>query len=159
MFRPWRRFEEAMKHLALLAALFLAACSSTPQGPQANVAAPEFEIEQTFGPGDVGYPDGPLDVKYELRIRNRSTVPMTFKRLSLRTVNPAGGPYTLTQPLEHTFNVPIPPNGEKTVELWAHARSYGVSMRDREPVTLKGVAYFDTPQGYINQPIIQELQQ
>ena len=148
-----------MKSLAVFAALFLAACSSTPQGPKADVAAPEFEIEQTFGPGDVGYPDGPLDVKYELRIHNRSTVPMTLKRLSLRTVNPAGGAYTLTPPLEHTFNVPIPPNGEKTVELWAHARSYGVSMRDREPVTLKGVAYFDTPQGYVNQPIIQELQQ
>jgi len=148
-----------MKSLAVFAALFLAACSSTPQGPKADVAAPEFEIEQTFGPGDVGYPDGPLDVKYELRIHNRSTVPMTLKRLSLRTVNPAGGAYTLTPPLEHTFNVAIPPNGEKTVELWVHARSYGVSMRDREPITLKGVAYFDTPQGYVNQPIIQELQQ
>ena len=148
-----------MKSLAIFAALFLAACSSTSQGPKAAIPTPEFEIEQTFGPGDVGFPDGPIDVKYELRIVNRSTIPMTFKRLNLRTVNPPGGAYTLTPPLEHPFNLQIPPNGEKTVEMWAHARSYGVSMRDREPVTVKGVAYFDTPQGYYNQPVNEEIQQ
>ena len=148
-----------MKYAAVIAALVLAACSSTSQGPKASITAPDFAIEQTFGPGDLGYPDAQIDVKYELRIQNRSTLPMTFKRLSLHTVNPTGGAYTLTQPLEHTFNVEIPPNGEKTIEMWAHARSYGVSMRDREPVTIKGVAYFDTPQGYYNQPIIQEIQQ
>jgi hypothetical protein len=148
-----------MKYVAVLAVLILAACSSASQGPKANIIEPEFEIEQTFGPGDVGYPDAPIDVKYEIRIQNRSTIPMTFKRLNLHTVNPPGGAYTLTPPLEHPFNVEIPPNGEKTIEMWAHARSYGVSMRDREPVTIKGVAYFDTPQGYYNQPINQELQQ
>ena len=148
-----------MKHLAVFAAILLAACSSTPQGPKADIAAPDFQIEQTFGPGDLGYPEGPIDVKYELRIHNRSTIPMTLRRLNLHTVNPPGGAYTLTQPVEHPFRVEIPPNGEKTVEMWAHAMGYGVSMRDREPVTVKGVAYFDTAQGYYNQPINQELQQ
>lgn len=151
-----------MKQLALFTALLLAACSSassTAQGPKANIVAPDFEIEQTFGPGDVGYPDGPLDVKYEIRIANHSTVPMTLKRVTLRTVNPSGGAYTLTPPLDHSMNVEVPPNGEKNVELWAHARGYGVTLRDREPVTIKGVAYFETPQGYYNQILNQELQQ
>jgi len=148
-----------MKVAAILAVVVLAACSSAPQGPKAEITAPDFDIEQTFGPGDVGYPDAPIDVKYTIRIRNRSTLPMTFRRVNLHTVNPSGGAYTLTPPHEHSFNVEIPPNGEKLVELWVHARSYGESMRDREPVTIKGVAYFDTPQGYYNEPINQELQQ
>jgi hypothetical protein len=147
-----------MKRFALLAALLLAACSSS-QGPKANIPEPQLEIEQTFGPGDLGYPDAPFDVKYEVRVVNRAAVPITLKRVNLHTVNPPGGAYTLTAPLIHPFEVTIPPTGEKTVELWAHAQGYGVSMRDREPVTIKGVAYFQTPQGYINLPISQELQQ
>lgn len=150
-----------MKSAAVLLALvFVAACSSsTPQGPNANISAPDLEVEQTFGPGDLGFPDAPIDVKYQLRIQNRSTIPMTLKRLNLHTVNPPGGAYTLVQPLEHVFNIEVPPGGEKTTEFWVHARSYGVSMRDREPVTIKGVAYFDTPQGYYNLPVNQEIQQ
>jgi hypothetical protein len=148
-----------MKRFAVLAVVLLAACSSAPQGPKANIPAPDFDIDQTFGPGDLGYPDGPLDVKYVLRIRNNSTVPMTLTRVNLHTVNPPGGAYTLTPPLEHPFKLEIPPNDEKSVEMWAHAQSYGVSMRDREPVTVKGVAYFETPQGYYNQILNQEIQQ
>lgn len=149
-----------MKRLTILAAVIvLAACSSASNGPKANLPQPEIDFDQTFGPGDVGYPDAAIDVKYRVRIRNNATVPITLKRINLHTVNPPGGAYTLTQPLQHPFNVTIPPNGEQVVELWAHARSYGVSMRDREPVTLKGIAYYDTPQGYINQALNQEIQQ
>ena len=148
-----------MKQLAVAAIVLLAACSSAPSGPKANIPAPDFDIEQTFGPGDLGYPDGPLDVKYQLHIVNNATIPITLKRVNLHTVNPPGGAYTLTPPLEHPFNEPIPAKGEKTVEMWAHAQGYGVSMRDREPVTVKGVAYFDTEQGIYNQILNQELQQ
>ena len=149
-----------MKRLLAITAIFAAACSSSaPQGPTANIAAPQLDIEQTVGPGEVGYPDGPVEVKYVIRVMNNSTIPMTLKRMNLHTVNPPGGAYTLTPPLQHTMNVAIPPGGEKTFELWVHARSYGVSMRDREPVTIKGVAYYDTPQGYYNQILNQELAQ
>ncbi len=148
-----------MKRFAVLAAVVLAACSSAPSGAEAKIPAPEFDIEQTFGPGDLGYPDGPIDVKYQLRIVNNATIPITLKRVNLHTVNPPGGAYTLTPPLVHPFNVAIPAKGEQTVEMWAHARSYGTSMRDREPVTLKGTAYFDTEQGIYNQILNQEIQQ
>jgi hypothetical protein len=149
-----------MKRLAAAAAILLAvACSSTPQGPKANIPEPGFDVEQTFGPGELGYPEGPIDVKYMLHITNHSTIPMTLKRLNIHTVNPAGGAYTLNPPFEHSFNVVVPPGGEKDVELWAHATGYGVSMRDREPVTVKGIAYFETPQGYYIRNVNQEMQQ
>ena len=149
-----------MRRLAFIAALFLAACSSSSsQGPKATIAAPDVDIDQALGPGDLGFPDAPIDVKYQIRVRNNAAVPITLRRVNLHTVNPPGGAYTLTPPLVHTMNVTIPPSGEQTIEVWAHARSYGVSMRDREPVTVKGVAYFETPQGYYNQILDQEIQQ
>ncbi|HEV2719126.1 MAG TPA: hypothetical protein VG323_03830 [Thermoanaerobaculia bacterium] len=149
-----------MKYLAVLAAIVLAACSSSTQmGSTANITAPDLQIEQTFGPGELGYPDAPIDVKYELHIANHASIPITLKRINLHTVNPPGGAYTLTPPLVHAFNVEIPASGEKVITMWAHARSYGVSMRDREPVTVKGIAYFDTAQGYYNLQVNQELQQ
>ncbi len=148
-----------MKYLAALAAIVLAACSSAQTGSTATITAPDLELEQTFGPGNVGYPDAPIDVKYAIRMTNHAAIPITLKRINLHTVNPPGGAYTLSPPLVHPFNIEIPPNGEKTVEMWAHAQGYGVSMRDREPVTVKGVAYFETAQGYYNLPINQELQQ
>jgi len=150
---------DAMKYLAVLAAIVLAACGSSQPKSTANIPAPDLDIEQTFGPGDLGYPDAPIDVKYQLRITNRASVPITLRRINLHTVNPPGGAYTLSAPLVHPFNDTIQPSGEKDIVMWAHAQGYGVSMRDREPVTIKGVAYFETPNGYYNLPINQELQQ
>src|SRR6266498_3490910 len=124
-----------MKRFAVAAAILLAAaCASTPKGPKANIPAPDIDVEQTFGPGEAGYPDGPLEVKYEIRIVNKATMPITLKRLNLHTVNPPGGAYTLNPPFEHSFNITIPPASEQVVTLWAHATGYGVSIRDREPV-------------------------
>ena len=46
------------------------------------------------------------------------------------------------------------------MEFWVKAYGYGRSMRDTEPVTIRGVAYFRTLAGqYINEPFVRELQQ
>ena len=149
---------DAMKTLAVLAAIFAAACSST-SGSNGKIPAPELQLEQAVGPAELDYPSAPIDVKYQVRVVNHAAVPITLKRINLRTFNPPGGAYTLTQPLVHSFNIVIPPSGEKTFDLWAHAQGYGSSIRDREPVTVKGFAYFESPQGYYNLAINQDLQQ
>jgi hypothetical protein len=146
-----------MKRLSLLAAvLLIAACSSSSSGQKGDVA--DIAIDQTAGPSELNYPSGPIDVKYEIHITNRLATPVTLRRITFRTANPPGGAYTLVA-REYTFNIPIAPNEEKVVEQWVHATGYGVSMRDREPVTVHGVAYFDTPDGIKNQIFNQELQQ
>ena len=141
----------------LIFALHFAACGSS--APQANVPAPEFSIEQTFGPSDAGYPEGPIEVQYRLEIANKADVPLTLKRLTLQTVNPQGGAYTLTSPRDHYFNNVIPARSVQSVEFSAHAYGYGRSLRENEPVTVRGVAYFQSPSGYVNQPFVRELGQ
>ena len=145
---------------ALAAALLLAACSSATSGPKANVPQPQFVIQQIFGPADAGYPYGPLEVQYRMEIANRADVALRLEKITISTVNPEGGAYTLTAPHDYYFKKEIPSKSSDAVEFWAKAYSYGRSMRDTEPVTIKGVAYFRTPAGeYLNQPFVRELMQ
>ena len=151
----------SMRRLAL-AALLLAACSSsapTTSEPKASVTPPEFSIEQTSGPAEAGYVEGPFEVKYRLEIANHADVPLTLKRLTISTVNPAGGAYTLTAPHDYYFNKDLAPKSTEEVEFWARAYGYGRSMRDTEPVTVKGVAYFQAPGGTVTRVFVRELSQ
>lgn len=145
-----------------IVAVLLAACfSSAPQsaGPKANIPQPEFAIEQAFGPADAAYPYGALEVKYRFEILNRADVPLTLKRITISTINPEGGAYTLPPPHDYYFNKNIPAKASEVVEFWAKAFAYGRSIRDSEPVTVKGVAYFQSPAGYLNQVFVRELEQ
>jgi hypothetical protein len=146
---------------ALASVVLLAACaSSAPQGPKANVPQPQFAIEQVFGPEQANYPVGPYEVQYRIEIQNRADVALRLEKLTISTVNPEGGAYTLTPPHDYHFTKEIPSKSTDVVEFWAKAYGYGRSMRDTEPVTVKGVAYFRTPAGeYLNAPFVRELMQ
>ena len=145
----------------LAIALLLAACSSSAPdaGPKANVPPPQFSIEQTYGPVEANFPYGAFEVKYRFEIANRADVPLTLKRITINTLNPEGGAYALVSPHDYYFNRSIPAQTSDAVEFWARAYGYGRSMRDTEPVTVRGVAYFQTPSGYVNQVFVRELGQ
>lgn len=145
-----------------LAFLVLAACSSSASqsgGPKADVPEPQVGLEQLYGPSDAGFPYGNFEVKYRFEIQNRADVALTLKRITISTVNPEGGAYTLTAPRDYYFSKIIPAKSADAVEFWARAYGYGRSMRDTEPVTVKGVVYFQSSSGYINKLLIQEIGQ
>ena len=149
---------------ALVAVLLLAACSSSTQsnGPKANVPQPQVAIEQLSGPADAGFPVGPFEVQYRFEMANRADVALTLKRITITTVNPEGGAYSLTAPHDYYFNKEIGSKATDSVDFWAKAYGYGYgrSMRDTEPVTIRGVAYFQAAGGrYLNQVFIRELPQ
>lgn len=147
---------------ALVALLLLAACSSSTQsnGPKAKVPQPQFAIEQIFGPAEAAFPTGPFEVQYRLEIANRADELLTLKRITINTVNPEGGAYSLTAPHDYYFNKQIASKSTDAIEFWVRAYGYGRSMRDTEPVTIRGVAYFQAASGgYLNQVFIRELPQ
>ena len=45
------------------------------------------------------------------------------------------------------------------VTFWAKGFSWGRSMRDTEPVTVRGIAYFESGAGTFQKVFIRELQQ
>jgi len=153
-----------MKRLALLAlSLVVISCSSSgnnkiTSGPRANLIQPEIEFRQQIGPPELGFPVGRMEVKFEVRILNKSGEPLTLKKLELFSTNPEGGAYTVYR-RSYYFNTTIEPDKIGSVTVWAKAYGWGRGMRESEPVTLHGAAYYDTPVGYLNQPFIKEIGQ
>ena len=145
-----------MKRLALMAILF-AACASSKQ-PTSKIPEPGLGIEQVVGPAGLGYPYGPIEIKYNFAVQNNAAEPITLIRVDLQTINPAGGAYTLRHEF-HNVRQTIPPNGVGVVSFWARAMAWGRSMRETEPVTVRGVAYFEAPSGVFQKVFIREISQ
>ncbi|HUJ14911.1 MAG TPA: hypothetical protein VL284_14085 [Thermoanaerobaculia bacterium] len=148
------------RSLVLLAVLLASCATSKSSQPKAKIPEPGIGIEQVVGPADLGYPSGPIDVKYNLAVQNNAAVPITLTRVDLRSeLGVAGsGAYTLRRDF-YNFHQQIPPNSVGVVTFWAHAYAYGRNNRDTEPVTVRGVAYFDTPVGATQKVFIRDLEQ
>jgi hypothetical protein len=127
---------------------------------KAEIPAPEFEIRQLVGPAELNYEEGAIEVKFRLDIGNRAGIPMTLRRIEIRTVNPEGGAYTLDPSHRaYYFNKTINPQEKATVDFWAKAYAYGRSTRENEPVSVRGTLYFQTPNGYYDHVFVTEIGQ
>ena len=137
--------------LSLLAILLLtAACSSTAnKAEQAKLPPPGIEVTEVIGPPELNYPVGRIDVKYDFVIQNNASVPITLRGVHLETVNPGIGDY-FVPPQEWRAHNTVASHATETAEVWAHGRAYGRGAREDELVTLRVVAYFDTPDGPFN---------
>jgi hypothetical protein len=149
----------AMRRLAsLLALAFLSACSSSPKVP---IIPPEVNIRQTFGPGDIGNPQGPIRVQFELAVSNQSSEALNLQRLEIESVGT--GSYILRRDTIYIKET-IEPMSEKSVRFWARAiATAGGTGAGRagigEPVTIRGVLYFDTDLGPVRKIFMKNLPQ
>jgi hypothetical protein len=83
-----------------------------------------------------------VPLQYVVHIKNPLSVPVTLKRLELRTQG--SGAYRLRSEALG-LNRTIPAGGETTFQVSTWGRSRGGFMS--EPVTLVGTAIFDSPDG------------
>ncbi len=148
-----------MKRLVLLLLLLtaVAACATSKQ-PKPKIPEPGIGIEQLVGPAQLGYPYGPIEVKYNFLVQNNAAEPITLIRVDIQTINPAGGAYSLRHEF-YNFHRTIPPNSVGIVTFWARAFSWGRGLRETEPVTVRGVAYFESPKGSFPKVFIREISQ
>ena len=125
-------------------AILLIALSGYAWGAASDSPKLNIRLDQLSSPGDMFYFRGPVNIQYALTIANPTNQPVTLKRIELSSIGP--GSYSL-----HTGSTPvsrtIPANGTTTLKLSAWGRSAGGFLRSEEPVTVRGVAYFDTPHG------------
>ena len=143
--------------LLLIAAAVFASCASS-NSSKAKVPEPGIGIEQTVGPEQLGYPYGPIEVKYDLGVQNNAAETITLIRIDIQSINPAGGAYSLRHSF-YNFKQAIPPNSIGVVSFWAKAFSWGRGMRESEPVSVRGVAYFESASGTFQKVFIRELSQ
>ena len=123
--------------------LVLGGCASSAS----NSSGPNVDIrlEQASGVPDMFYFRGPINLQYRLTVANPTSTPLTLRRLDLRSMGP--GAYSIrtgSTPIRQT----IAPNATTSVTLSAWGQATGGYLRSEEPVTLRGVAYFDTPDGH-----------
>jgi hypothetical protein len=150
-----------MRNLLAVAAIALAACSSSAPATskqQARIPEPEFELRQLVGPAESNYVQGPFEVKFLLDIGNRADFPITLSRVELTVVNPPGGAYTLER-RPYVMKKTIEAHKAASIELWAKATGYGETRRSREPVSIRGTLYFETPNGGYRHVFVKELGQ
>ena len=143
--------------LLLIAAAVFASCASSNTS-KVKVPEPGIGIEQTVGPAQLGYPYGPIEVKYDLGVQNNAAETITLIRVDIQTINPAGGAYSLRHSF-YNFKQAIPPNSIGVVSFWAKAFSWGRGLRESEPVSVRGVAYFESASGTFQKVFIRELSQ
>jgi len=135
-----------MKYAPIAIALLLVCgCASSSNRQQSALAnSVDVEIGQLDTMNNMDYIAGPVNIQYQFGITNHTGVPITLRRLQLRTVSP--GAYSLRTPTS-TITANVPPGQTKVVNLSAWGRSSGNELHAQEPVSLQGTAYFDSPHG------------
>lgn len=122
--------------------VLLAGCASAPSAMKSDSGAPQIELAQQFTGAETLAFRGPVPLNYVLKIKNPLDVPVTLRRLELRTQG--SGAYQVRAEAMNLKRT-IPPGGEDVIQLYTWGRTRGGFLT--EPVTLVGTAVFDTPKG------------
>jgi hypothetical protein len=145
-----------MRNAALLLfAIALVSCSSSST-PKAHIIQPEVDLLQVVGPAELNYPNGGADLRFDVEITNRAGEPITLKRVELSTLS--DGAYILRREFR-TYDETIAPGRTATVTMWAKALIRGGTIREQEPVRIRGVLHFDSPAGPFHSLVMREFRQ
>ena len=136
----------------------LASCASTNTlaGASAKGPAPEIKIAQVADSPNTLYFRGPVPLSYVLEIHNPSSVPVTLRRVTLRTQG--RGAYSLNSEAL-ALKKTIAPGASEAIQLSTWGRSRGGFLSQSEPVRLLGTAVFDTPGGSVAKVFSEYLPQ
>lgn len=131
--------------LALAVLLALAGCASGRGGDvPAGLIPPEISLAQY---GDYSFSlqyAGPTTIVFELSVRNPSSEPITLRQIRLQSVG--SGAYTLRRDPQF-LNRDIEPGETFAARLAVPAYAQGGRTGSREPVTIRGIAYFESEHG------------
>ena len=135
---------QQVKSLLAVALIALAAGCSSSGGATAGAPDLQFQLTQFGSAADTFYFRGPMNVQYQLAIHNPTNATYTLRRLDLQSVGQ--GAYSIrtgNSPITRT----IAAGGTTTIGLSAWARARGGYLTAEEPVTIRGIAYFEAPDG------------
>jgi len=139
--------------LVLFAIVLMAGCASSA-ATSSNAPPLQMTLLQRGAPAaDVFYFRGPVNVQYDLAVRNPTNNQYTLRRLDIQSVGP--GAYRIrtgSQPMNQKVN----PNGTTAVHLSTWAQSTGGFISSGEPVTVRVIAQFQDPNGHMFQKVFSE---
>jgi hypothetical protein len=135
----------ALLLLLFTISLFAIACETNSA---TDPLRPKIDMNETQAPMLAS--TGPFDIQYQLDITNPSQEPITLKKLQLTTTG--DGYYSLRRD-PYFFTQTIPPGTTGSVVFYAHAYAnyYPGTSQSTMPVSIRGVAIFDAPNGSFQQ--------
>ena len=132
-----------MKRLAfVLLAIVISGCASggdKPKGPE-----PQFDMYQV---GDHTFSlrySGVQAVGFELTVTNPTTEPLTLRHIKFSTIG--SGAYYVDQTPQF-FNLDVPPRRTAVKAFSLRVYAQGGDIGSREPVSLRAIVQFETPEG------------
>lgn len=132
--------------------IVLMACASN----KVDLLAPKVELEQLSGESELYLIRGPVSVRYEVRVLNPSSEPVTLRQLDLRTFGDS--PYVLRQGPQFLKKT-VPPGEYVTFELGVYGSVVRTGAGTNEPVIIRGIATFETNVGTRQMIFTQTLTQ
>lgn len=143
--------------LAFLAVALLLTAGCATNNANGQVPDPEVRLTQTSRVPDAAeFTTGGMPVSLHMDVTNRATVPITFKRVDIASLNGAGG-YQVPS-TSRPFNVTIAPGATESVEFWVAAYAMGQNITGaNEPVTLRAVSVFDSSLGALQTVVVQPV--
>jgi hypothetical protein len=146
-----------LRAITIICCLLLAACSSSNGGRA--TAQPDLDFVQITGPAEQNYPEGDIEVQYGVRITNRSDATITLRQIQLESVG-SGGAYQIRRSTYY-FEHQIEAYDVRDIAFWARAQASGTvtSMDARAPITVRGVAIFESSKGALRKVFVKMLGQ
>lgn len=99
---------------------------------------------------------GPTSITFQVSITNKSSEMITIRQLQLASVGT--GAYVLRRD-PHFLNKDIPPGETLVATINVPAFAQGGNTGSREPVTVRGTAYFDSEYGLFQRVFLSNFQQ
>lgn len=94
-------------------------------------------------------------MQYRVTVANRTGETITLRRVQIQSVTDIAA-YVIA-PTASPFEVAIPPNEFRAVELWAPAQLTGTSVGGaNSPVSLRLMLQFDSPAGAFQETVIRQ---
>lgn len=147
-----------MKRALIVAVLFLGACASSQN--EVVKPPPQIDVVQVYGPSDIPYSRGQESVlgEYAFRVANPANVPITLRRIELSSLG--GGTIALRRE-DRAFTRTINPGSAEVVSVNARVyfRTTSSGSPTNEPLTIRAVLYFDSPNGSFRRIITRNIGQ
>jgi hypothetical protein len=122
--------------------LLLAACAT--QRPAVN-ETPDFKVQVQKADAvlDRGTPVPVAEVKYRIRVTNRTPEPVTLKRVDVDSTSTDIFSHLATR----NFDRIISPGQTEAVDCWVAALVLQANARKHPPVSIRMTMFLDTPAG------------
>jgi hypothetical protein len=141
--------------VAILSMLLFGGCASQVTNAKVDIAQPEVTIEQlSSAPLVAEHVTGGMPVQYRMSITNTAQIPLTLKRVEMRSMG--SGAYYV-QPTSKPYSLVIAPGATEAFDLWVPAYATTSVAGANGAVALQLRTQYDTSSGSFQNVTVSQV--